>query len=87
MLYRTLIEPFLRYHNTTWVNCGSTLLNRLPTLGARVITCMYSYEGTDHDRILKGLNILNVHQFVELYTASLKYRAENALISTHAKNR
>ena len=28
MLYRTLVEPYLRYCNTTWGNCGATLLNR-----------------------------------------------------------
>ena len=41
MLYRTLVEPCLRYCNTTWGNCGATLLNRLQTLqnrAARVIT-------------------------------------------------
>ena len=54
MLYLTLVELYLRYCNTTWGNCGATLLNRLQTLensAARVITVI-SYEDADHKRIL-----------------------------------
>ena len=38
LLYRTLIEPYLRYCNATWGNCGETLLNRLQTLQNRAAT-------------------------------------------------
>ena len=88
MLYRTLVEPYLRYCNTTWGNCGATLLNRLQTLqnrAARVITGI-SYEDADHNRILKDLNILNVRQLIELDTASLMYRVENDLVPAHVKS-
>ena len=88
MLYRTLVEPYLRYCNTTWGNCGATLLNRLRTLqnrAARVITGI-SYEDADHNRILKDLNILNVRQLVELDAASLMYRVENDSVPAHVKN-
>ena len=88
MLYRTRVEPYLRYCNTTWGNCGATLLNRLQTLqncAARVITGI-SYEDADHKSILKDLNILNVRQLVELGTASLMNRVENDLVPAHVKN-
>ena len=88
MLYRILVEPYLRYCNTAWGNCGATLLNRLQTLqnrAARVVTGI-SYEDADHDRILKDLNNLNVHQLLELDTASLMYQIENALVPVHVKN-
>ena len=29
LLYRTLVEPYFRYCNTTWGNCGTSLLNKL----------------------------------------------------------
>ena len=89
MLYRTLVEPYLRYCNTTWSNCGAALLNKLQTLQnrtARVITGI-SYEDADHNWILKQyLNILNVRQLVELETASLMYRVKNDLVPAHVKN-
>ena len=87
MLDRALVEPYLRYCNTTWGNCGATLLNRLQTLqnrAARVLTGI-SYEDADHKRILKDLNILNVRQLVELGTASLMYRVENDSVPAHVK--
>ena len=73
MLYRSLVEPYLRYCNTTWVYCGATLLNRLQTLqnrAARDITGIL-YEDADHNRILEDLNILNVRQLVPLDSAFL----------------
>ena len=88
MLYGTLVEPYLRYCNTTWGNCGATLLNRLQTLqnrAARVITGI-SCEDADHNRILKNLNILNVRQLVDLNTASLMYRVENDSVPEHVRN-
>ena len=81
MLYRTIVEPYLRYCNTAWGNCGATLLNRLKTLenhAGRVITGI-SYENAD-------LNILNVCQLVELDTASLMYQIKNNLVPVHVKN-
>ena len=32
LLYRTLVEPYFGYCNTTWGNCGTSLLNKLQTL-------------------------------------------------------
>ena len=86
MLYRTIVEPYLRYCNTAWGNCQVTLLNRLKTLenhAGRVITSI-SYENADHKRILKDFNILNVYQLVD--TASLTYQVENDLVPAHVKN-
>ena len=63
----------MRYCNTTWGNCGATVLNRLQTLknhATRVITGIL-YEDADHKRILKDLIILSVRQLVELDTQHL----------------
>ena len=52
LLYRTLVEPYLRYCNTTWGNCGVTLLNRLQALQNRVarVTKGFKYAEADHPK-------------------------------------
>ena len=81
LLYRTLVEPYLRYCNTTWGYCGATLLNRLQALknrAARVIKGL-QYDEADYPKILRELGILSVEQLVRLDTASLVYHTENNL--------
>ena len=66
LLYRTLVEPYLRYCNTTWGCCEVTLLNRLQALqnrAARVIKGL-QYDEADHPKILRELGILSVEQLV-----------------------
>ena len=36
LLYKTLVEPYFRYCNTTWRTCNSSLLDRLQVLQNRV---------------------------------------------------
>ena len=79
IMYRTSIETYFRYCNTTWGNCGTTLLKKLQTFqnrAARVIEGV-KYDEADHPKILRSLNILNVHQLVMLDTASLVYKINN----------
>ena len=81
LLHRTLVEPYLRYCNTTWGYCGTTLLNRLQALqnrAARVIKGL-KYDEADHPKILRELGILSVEKLVRLDTALLVYRIENNL--------
>ena len=69
LLYRTLVEPYFRYCNTTLGNCGTSLLNKLQTLqnrAARVITGIKCSEAGDSS-MLKDLNILNVRQLIIIY--------------------
>ena len=78
LLYRTLVEPYFRYCNTTWGNCGTSLLHKLQTLqnrAAQVIT-----GEADHSSMLKDLNILNVSQLIKLDAVSIIYRTENGLV-------
>ena len=56
-LYRSLVEPYIRYCNTTWGGCNTSLLDTLQTLqnrAARVIANL-KYENTDHTKLLKDL--------------------------------
>ena len=66
LLYGTLVEPYLRYCNTTFGHCGVTLLKRLQALqnqAARVIKGL-KYAEADHPKILSELGILNVEEVV-----------------------
>ena len=57
-----------------------TLQNR----AARVIANV-KYENTDHAKLLKDLDWLNVREIIEFDTASLIYKIENDLAPTNMK--
>ena len=76
MLYKTLVEPYLRYCNTTSGKCGQQLICKLQTLqnrAARVVTGI-KYEEADHDLLLASLRWMNVKQLVYYDTAPLMYK-------------
>ena len=86
-LHRTLVEPYTRYCNTTWGRCNTSLLDTLQTLqnrAARIIANV-KYENTDHAKLLKVLDWLNVRELIHFDTASLMYKIENDLALTHMK--
>ena len=87
LLYRTLAEPCFRYCNTTWDNCGTSLLDTLQTLqnkAGQVLTGV-KYKEADHSSMLKDLNILNVHQLIKLDAVSIIYQTENSLVPNNVK--
>ena len=87
-LYKTLAEPYFRCCNTTWGTCNSSLLDGLQDLqksGARTVTSV-KYEDTDHAKLIKELDWLNMRELIEYDTASLVYKIENDLAPTHMKN-
>ena len=73
---KALIEPYLRYCNTTWGKCRQQLISKLQILqnrAARVVTGI-KYEEADHDLLLASLGWMNVKQLVYYDTASLMYK-------------
>ena len=81
-LYRTMVEPYLRYCNNIWGKCSATLIGKLQTLqnrAARIITNA-TYDNTDNAKLLRQLNWLNVPQLIDFETASLMYKIENGLV-------
>ena len=57
MVFRTLVEPYFRYCNTVWGNCGQTLLNKLQALqnrAARVVNGV-SFDEAEQNSLLKSL--------------------------------
>ena len=88
LLYKTLVEPYLSYYNKTWGTCSSSSLDRLQALQNRAVRTVanFKYEGTDHAKLLKELDWLNVREIIEYDTASLVYKIENDLAPAHMKN-
>ena len=86
--YKTLVEPYFRYCNTTWGTCNSYLLDKLKALQDRAARTVANvkYEGTDHAKLLKKLDWFNLRELIEYDTASLVYKIENDLPPTHMKN-
>ena len=76
MLYKTLVEPYLRYCNTTWAKCGQQLIRKLQILQTRAarVVMGIKYEEADHDLLLASLGQMNIKQLVYYDTASLMYK-------------
>ena len=81
MLYKTLVEPYLRYCNIIWEQCENTLIEkvqRLQNRAARIISGT-SLEETNHDDLLRELNWMNVKQLtshdlaVAMFTSNRRY--------------
>ena len=67
-LYRTMVEPYLRYCNNSWGKCGATLTGKLQAFQnrmARIITNA-TYDNTDNAKLLRQLNWLNVSQLIDI---------------------
>ena len=65
-LYKTLVEPYLRYCNIIWGQCGNTVIEKVQRLqhkAARIISGT-SFEETNHDDLLRELNWMNVKQLI-----------------------
>ena len=67
-LYKTLVEPYLRYCNIIWGQCGNTLIKKVQRL--------QRFEETNHDDLLRELNWMNVKQLIshDLVVAMFKLR-------------
>ena len=86
-LYRTMVEPYLRYCNNIWGKCCAMLIGKLQTLQNRVarIITNATYDNTDNAKLLRQLNRLNVPQLIDFETASLMYKIENGPVPAHLK--
>ena len=82
------MEPYFRYCNTTWGTCSSSLPDRLQALQNRAAKTVANvkYEGTDHAKLLKELDWLNVRKLIEYDTTSLLYKIENDLARIQIKS-
>ena len=87
-LYRTLLEPYLRYSNSIWGQCGKTHIRKLQTLQHRAARIVIGkpFEETDHVLLLKELQQwLNVKKLIDNDNAVLVYKMKNGVSPDHCK--
>ena len=80
-LYKTLVEPYLRYGNIIWGQCGNTLTEKVQKLqnkAARIISGT-SFEETNHDDLLRELNWMNVRHLISHDLAVSMFKLRNGL--------
>ena len=84
-LYRTPVEPYLRYGNSIWGQCGKTHIQKLQTLQNRAarIVAGKPFEETDHVLLLKELQWLNVEKLIDNDNAVLVYKMKNGITPDH----
>ena len=78
MLYKTLVEPYLRYCNIIWGQWGNTLIEKVqrPQNKAARIISGTSFEESNHNDLLRELNWMNVKHLIscDLDVAMFKIR-------------
>ena len=88
LIYRTLIEPYLRYCSTVWGQCNETQKDKLQALqnkAARTIAKV-KFHDADHTRLLQDLGWLNVRSFLELNMGIFIYKCQNKLMPDSITN-
>ena len=88
LIYRTLIEPYLRYCSTVWGQCNETQKDKLQALqnkAARTIAKV-KFHDVDHTRLLHDLGWLNVRSLLELDMGIFMYKCQNKLMPDSIAN-
>ena len=65
-LYKSLVEPYIRYGSTVWGLCNDNLIEKLKLLQNRVVRIITdtSYDSADHSLLLTELAWLNIRQSI-----------------------
>ena len=74
-LYKTLVEPYLRYCNIIWDQRGTTLTEKVQRLQNKAA----SFEKNNHDDLLRELNWMNVRQLISHDPAVAVFEIRNGL--------
>ena len=88
LIYRTLIEQYLRYCSTVWGQCNETQKDKLQALqnkAARTIAKV-KFHDADHTRLLQDLGWLNVRSLLELDMGIFMYKCQNKLMPDSITN-
>ena len=85
VLYYCLVESRLRYCNTLWGYCGSTLLNKFLLLQNRCACTVtrIKYGSVDLEALLKELGSLNVQQLIDFDTIVMVHKSMNGNAPTY----
>ena len=88
MVYQTLVEPYFRYCNTVWENCGQTLLNKLQAFqnrAARVVNGV-SFDKAEQNSLLRSLEWLNIRQLIYYDSALLMLKVSRGIEPESTQN-
>ena len=83
-MYKSLVEPYLRYCCPVWGICGSTAINELQKLqnrAARIVT--NSRYDASAKPIIKKLGWHTVSEMIQMETLSMVYKSINDLAPTY----
>ena len=88
LIYRTLIEPYLRYCSTVWGQCNETQKEKLQALQNKAArtTAKVKFHDADHTRLLQDLGWLNVRSLLELDMGIFMYKCKNKLMPDSITN-
>ena len=82
LIYKTLVEPYLRYCSIVWGQCNKTRKDKLQALqnkAARTIAKV-QFTDADHPRLLQDLGWLDVGNLLELDIGIFMYKCQNKLM-------
>ena len=88
LIYRTLIEPYLRYCGTVWGQCNETQKDKLQALqnkAARAIAEV-KFNNVEHPRLLRDLGWLDGRNLLELDMGIFMYKCQNELMPDSITN-
>ena len=73
-IYRSLVEPRLRYSNVVWGSYGTLLINKVQHLQNHAVELIHSESGSvDISTAFKEQSPLNVQQLINYSTTSMVY--------------
>ena len=75
------MEPYYRYCNTVWGNCGQSLLNKLQALqnrAAKVVNGV-SFDEAEQNSLLKSLGWLNIRQLIYYDSTLLMFKVSRGI--------
>ena len=87
-LYRTLVEPYLRYYNIVWGQCNETPKDKSQTLqykAARTISKI-RYDDASHMKLLCDFGWISVKNLTNFDLAVFMYNTQRGLTPDNIKN-
>ena len=77
-LYRTLVEPYLRYCYIVWGQCNETLKDKLQTLQCKAACTVAKirYDDADHMKLLCDFGWISVRNLIKFDLAVFMYDTE-----------
>ena len=87
-LYRTLVEPYLRYCNIVWGQCNETLLDKLQTLQHKVARTIAKirYDDANHMKLLCDFGWISVRNLINFDLAVFMYNTQRGFAPDNIKD-